>query len=186
MPANEPAIVGAPSSLLPRTVAFALDYIIIAAYLLAIVAPLSLAGNYFVPDVVAAVFGTPLSGQLMGFVLVTLPVTLYFAMQEAGPAQATWGKRRAGLHVGTVDGGRMTFTRSLGRTVLKFVPWELAHTCIWHVSVTNEPPSSIFWAGITLVWVLVGANVISVATSKRRQALYDRVAGTMVAGNKPW
>ena len=34
--------------------------------------------------------------------------------------------------------------------------------------------------GFILVWLLVGANVVSLAMSASRQTLYDRLAGTYV------
>lgn len=76
----------------------------------------------------------------------------------------------------------MTFGRSLGRTVLKFIPWELAHTCIWNISLAEGPVPPIYWTGLILVWLLVAANVLSVVTNRERRALYDRIAGTTVIG----
>ena len=64
-----------------RSVAFALDYLIIAGYLL-LVAALGALVNLAFPDLVRMLFGNRVSGQLTGFLLVTLPVMLYFALLE--------------------------------------------------------------------------------------------------------
>lgn len=66
---------------MPRSGAFALDYGPIALYLGALTV-----GSQVVaasrPDVTAALFRSPLAGQASGFLLVTVPVSLYFALQE--------------------------------------------------------------------------------------------------------
>lgn len=118
------------AGLLPRSVAFALDYVPIALYLVALTVASQLSAARL-PKLIAALFGSPLAGQVSGFLLVTVPVSLYVVVQEASPAQATWGKRRRHLQVSDTSGQRLTFARALARTALKFVPWELAHACIW-------------------------------------------------------
>src|SRR5690606_35144683 len=129
---------------------------------------------------VAAVLSGPFAGQLVGFFTVTLPVTLYFAVQESWPTEGSWGKRRFHLRVAAVDGRRVRFGRALLRTALKFFPWELAHTCVWQFWYGNPESAPWIQAGLILVLALVGANLLSVALSPRRQALYDRLSGTMV------
>lgn len=140
----------------------------------------ALAAQRFAPDIVRGLFGNPASGELTGFVLLTLPVTLYFALMESSAQQATWGKQKLSLRVIGPDGQRLSRGRSLVRTVLKFVPWELAHACIWQVSWAGPRSSPWIAAGFTLVWVLVGANVVSLLASRKRQALYDWLSGTVV------
>jgi len=79
-----------------------------------------------------------------------------------------------------VAGRRLSILRSIGRTMLKFVPWELAHACIWQVTFARDSSSAIYILGFAIVWLLVGANVVSLLVSPTRQTLYDRVAGTVV------
>ncbi len=162
-----------------RALAFALDYLLIAAYL-GVLVGLGVAVQQFAPGVAGALFGHPLTGELTGLVLITLPVALYFAGLEAAAGQATWGKRRLGLRVQRADGTRLTFARSLGRTALKFVPWELAHACIWQISFAADQSSPWFAAGFALVWLLVGANVLSLLLRPTRQTLYDGLTSTVV------
>lgn len=164
----------------PRSIAFALDYMLIALYLvaLAVVSQLTAAN---LPALIAALFGGPLAGQMSGFLLVTVPVSLYFVVQEASPAQATWGKRRRRLRVCDAGGQRPTFARALARTALKFAPWELAHACIWQARFAAAELQPLLVGGFVLVWVLVGANAASVALRSDHRALYDLLAGTAVA-----
>jgi len=158
-----------------RGVAFAFDYIIIAGYLIFAVL-IGGAVNTFFPEA----FANPRSGQIAGFLIVTLPVSLYFILFESSAWQATWGKRRKGLQVTRTDGVRLTILRAGSRTLLKFIPWELAHICIWQISFTGQEPSSIITVGFVLVWILVGANIVSLWISPTHQTLYDWLAGTYV------
>lgn len=133
------------------------------------------------PALAQKVFGNPVTGQIAGFVLVTLPVTLYFALLESSPRQATWGKRKRHLRVARSEGGRMSLGRSLARSGLKFLPWELAHFCVWRFWLEPEQASSLILNSVLLlVWALVGANIICLLASPTRQALYDRLASTVV------
>ncbi len=85
-----------------------------------------------------------------------------------------------GLLVTDLDGRRLSRGRALGRTLRKFLPWELSHVCIWQPSFASDPSSPVFTIGFAAVWLMVGGNVVSILCSPRRQALYDRLAGTRV------
>jgi uncharacterized RDD family membrane protein YckC len=70
--------------------------------------------------------------HLIGFSVLTLPVTVALAGTDAGPRGASPGKRLLGLQVATRIGVPLPFVRSLLRSSLKVaLPWELAHTAIW-------------------------------------------------------
>jgi uncharacterized RDD family membrane protein YckC len=163
----------------PRALAFVLDYLVISAYLvITVAAGASIQAS--MPGVREALFSNPITGEISGFFIITLPVTLYFAFFEASMMQATWGKQRLKLQVVGPDQGRISIWRSLARSLLKFVPWELAHAMIWQISFAENPESPVYTAGLTLVWVLVGANIASMIFSPTRQTIYDRLAGTRV------
>ncbi|MHC4099156.1 MAG: RDD family protein, partial [Planctomycetota bacterium] len=117
-----------------RVLAFAFDYLAIALYLI-VISAVSLTVQLVFPKIVPMFFNNPLSAQIITFCLITLPISLYFVLFESSPRQATWGKRRQGLKVIGTNGERLTRAHAIGRTVLKFIPWELAHTCIWQVSL---------------------------------------------------
>lgn len=177
-----PGHVPQPASLLQRIFAFLWDYLPILGWLLLVMA-FGVGLGALAPAFAQSVFGNPQTGQLAGFCLVTLPVTLYFALQESSARHASWGKRKRGLVVVNLLGDGIGFMQALARTLLKFVPWELSHTFIIHASIAaqagQDPPD---WASAALVmaWVLVLANLVSFFMSPRRQTLYDRIAGTQV------
>ncbi len=168
-----------PAGLRVRVLAFTLDYLPIAAYL----GVLAALGAWFARSskpIVGVLFGGPVTGEASGFLLITLPVTLYFALSEASARQATWGKARMGLVVTDLRGARVSLVRSIARTSLKFIPWELAHACVWQIAFARDPSAVIYMIGFGIVWLIVGANAASLLLTPTRQALYDRLAGTVV------
>lgn len=165
---------------LQRVAAFVLDYGIILIYLAVITFFSFLMNSLF--SVNEWLFTDRIRAQIIGFLLITLPVTVYFVFSESSARQASWGKQRLGLKVADHNGNRISFWRSVARTGLKFVPWELAHTLIWQISFTPNQFSQLIIAGFGTVYFLIGANIASLIFRKDRQTLYDLLAGTYVAG----
>lgn len=161
-----------------RAAAFALDYVIILIYL-AILTLIGLLLNTLL-GVNQWLFSDRVRAQSAGFVLITLPVTLYFAFSESSPRRATWGKAKVGLQVTDYRGEQISFWRSLARTALKFVPWELAHTLVWQIAFF--PMNSPAWVnyGFVLVYGLIGLNLASILFTRQHQAIYDLLAKTYV------
>ena len=172
-----------PAALPRRAGAFALDYLLIGAWLVVVVG-LGVLARAAVPDLAAAVVSDPMSAEAAGFLLLTLPVGLYFSLSEAGPSGATWGKRRMGIGVAASGGKQPSVGRSVLRTALKLLPWELAHAVIWRFAIPGSAPEALLDAGLVLVWVLIGANVVSVVVDARRRTLYDRLSGTRVVSSR--
>jgi hypothetical protein len=73
--------------------------------------------------------------------------------------------------------------RSLIRSGLKFLPWQLAHTAMMHIPgfpmSPGEPP---VWSTFLLVvvWVLVAVYLVGLTRLGGYRTLYDRLTGTMV------
>ena len=164
-----------------RVKAFALDYFIILVYLSAITL-LFLIINRFANGS-GWLFAGRIQAQVTGFLLLTLPIALYFAITESSTRQGTWGKQRLGLKVTDRNGYRIPFWKAFGRTLLKFIPWEIAHTLIWEIRFSSEADSVLITYGFVLVYVLIGLNIASLVMTKTHQALYDLLAGTYVVNN---
>jgi uncharacterized RDD family membrane protein YckC len=161
-----------------RAGAFALDYMIILGYLIGVIL-LSLLLNIF-SNANQWLFADRIRAQLVAFLLITLPIALYFAVSESSVRQATWGKQRLKLKVGDRNGNRISFWRALARTLLKFVPWEISHTLIWQIYFSPQTDSVWINYGFVLVYLLIGLNIISFKVTKTHQTLYDLLTNTYV------
>lgn len=161
-----------------RVAAFALDYVIILAYLLLLVAVGFVLNTLF--DVNQLLFANRVQSQVSGFLLVTLPITLYFSLGESSHRRGTWGKAKVGVQVITERGERISLWRAVIRTVLKFIPWELSHTLVWTIIFAGD--ESPVWVnyGFILVYGLIGLNLASLALTRKRQAIYDLLTKTYV------
>jgi uncharacterized RDD family membrane protein YckC len=161
-----------------RVKAFVLDYLVILGYLV-VITLLFLILNKFSGGP-QWLFANRFQAQVTGLLILTVPVTLYFALSESSNRQATWGKHHVGLRVADANGQRISFLRSFARTLLKFVPWELSHTLIWNISFAPEASSKMVNYGFGLVYVLIGLNIASVLMTKKHQTIYDLIAKTYV------
>jgi uncharacterized RDD family membrane protein YckC len=114
----------------------------------------------------------------VAFTTLVLPSTLSFAAMEASTSQATFGKRRQGLIVTDERGHRVSYRRSLARSTLKFLPWQLAHTAVFGLLVdpTSTPLISLSIAAQALIVV----SVLAMILDPTHRALHDRIAGTRV------
>jgi uncharacterized RDD family membrane protein YckC len=172
-----------PAALPRRAGAFALDYLLIAAWLVVVVG-LGVVARAAVPRLTATIFSDPIAAEAVGFLLLTLPVGLYFALSEAGPSGATWGKRRMGIGVVAAAGEPPSIGRSVLRTTLKLLPWELAHAVIWRFAIPGSASEALLDAGLVLVWILIGANLVSLLVDASRRTLYDRLSCTRVISSR--
>ena len=166
--------------------AFAVDYGVIAVYVgllagVSLVLRRTLGVEVELPTTVAR----KLTSQALVFCVFTLPVVLYFAFAEASGRQATLGKALMGLRVTTVHGRRVPLRRSLLRSAIKFAPWELAHTAVWHVPGRPfvSEPSVLNWIGWVLAMSIAAVYVLSLCVGTRR-APYDWVSGTRVVADR--
>lgn len=171
-------------SLRERLSAFALDYLVVLAYLVLLAAvgsvvTLGRAAEGRALDLPAGA----VSRDLLAYLVSVLPVTLYFALAESSASGATLGKRRVGLRVVRARGGALSRGRSLLRSVLKFLPWQLAHTCLFHIPGwpldPEEPPRWVI-AGFVITWLLVLATLVSLGVGRTRRTPYDWLAATRV------
>lgn len=161
-----------------RVAAFAADYMVIAVYaaLLTFVSFQITGGDFQAPASAA----DKLSGHIIGFATMTLPVVLYFTFLEAGRGGASFGKRLLGVRVVDASGEPVGIPRSLVRNALKFLPWEVAHAAIWHVPdrpfLDPMPPInlSISIGALALALIYIASMFFGGRT------IYDRIAGTGV------
>lgn len=175
---NEPA-PPARASPWRRLAAYAIDYALIVAYLAALTLTMwsvSAAAGVSLDDL-----PSPVARQGVLFLLLTLPVVLYFAIAQSSPAGATLGKRLLSLRVVSATGARATFTQTLLRAAVKFAPWELAHTAIWRISTVPEGDEAPLWTTLVFWFALfASAAYLAGLFTRSGRTLYDRIAATQV------
>lgn len=167
-----------------RLLAFLLDYLVITAYIVVLTLVTQAAVLAGLP--ITRLFDNPIRADLFAFLLLVLPVMLYFAISESGPRQATWGKRRMNLCVTGSDGRRLTFPRTLMRSALKFLPWQIAHTSLfqipgWPLNVVDIPAPSVI--GFAMVWLLIFVYLAFLGFHPAHQTPYDIAAGCTVVNS---
>lgn len=121
--------------------------------------------------------------QLLGFAVLVLPVGIYLLATESSSRQATVGKRVMKMRVVARDGSRASAWRILVRTIVKLLPWEVAHFFVWHtVAVASGDGVFPAWlvAGLIVADVLPVAYVLTVLLEPDRRGPHDLVAGTRV------
>ncbi|SDX07458.1 RDD family protein [Paenibacillus sp. CF384] len=160
-----------------RLIAFLWDYVIISGYIVLLIGLSFLIRPWLTP-----LFTTsPWLAESSGFLFITLPVYLYFAICEGSSVHATWGKRRMGIVVASRrHGNPVRFGASLLRSALKFAPWELAHFTIWHMVIPTDYPDALIYSLLGTVYGLVLVYLISPLLNRNRQTVYDLIAGTVI------
>lgn len=174
-----PIVVASPFR---RIAAWLLDYLLIAAYLVLLTAA-SLALQASPARVgFGAAMSHPLTAELLGFCLLTLPVVLYFALSEASFRQATLGKRALRLAVVDLQGGKLAAWRALLREAIRFLPWEMSHALLWRVALAPDHASVSVWVtvGFAVVYGLVLLYLATLFIGRQHRTVYDRVAGSLV------
>ncbi|HTG92505.1 MAG TPA: RDD family protein, partial [Pyrinomonadaceae bacterium] len=92
-----------------RLLAFAIDFILIAAYILVLFG-IGTSTMRITSELV--VLASPWTKDLLAFLVLILPVILYFALQESSQRQATWGKRRVGIKVVNAQGQKLSWRQA--------------------------------------------------------------------------
>ncbi len=158
-----------------RLLAFAIDWLIVVLWggVLFGAVMIATGGNPPRP-------GNPWKAQGIGFLTMTLPVTLYFALCESSAMRASLGKRVLGLVVFRETGERLLFGSALLRNALKFVPWEFGHTMAQQAAFSGEAGFPV-WAWGPATVALVGPLWWLVALIATGRTPYDRWASARVA-----
>lgn len=116
---------------------------------------------------------------------ISLPVWLYFSILDSKLSKGTFGKRIFKLQVTDPKGNKIPYLKSLLRTLLKLLPWEIAHIGVIFPQPLyfseNPEISWLTYAGIGLLL----AYIISVFYQPKKRSLYDSPLHTQVEKVKP-
>src|SRR5690625_1402500 len=160
-----------------RIYAFLIDYLLIALYGIIVVGTISIVCRPYVEPLFSS---SPVTAQLTGFFMTTLPVSLYFILCEWSKWQGTFGKRKMGIRVVDNIGQRIGLRHSTVRTVIKFLPWEVAHFGIWRLMLPSNIPEMTVLIILIAVYLAILVYLITPFTNKEKKNVYDWVAGTKV------
>jgi uncharacterized RDD family membrane protein YckC len=112
---------------------------------------------------------------------ISIPTWLYFTLTEISPRRASLGKHLLRLQTLSISTNRgLTFFQSLVRTLIKLLPWELAHftnnfpTPMWY---TTNPG---FRLGFAIIPVFVLVYLAMAQFTLHKQAPHDLATGSMV------
>jgi uncharacterized RDD family membrane protein YckC len=156
--------------ILRRVTATFLDYLLIGTYALMLWLVFS---QFSFPTL------GPVSGQFIGFFSLTLPALLYVYFTEKGRHHATLGKLALGLKVNK----RNPSGSVLIRNVLKFLPWEIAHTGVhwmFYYELMDINPPLWIWLLLIFPQVVIIIYFLSLFLSGGKETLYDKLAHTAV------
>lgn len=118
--------------------------------------------------------------QTLGFCTLTVPVFSYFYISERSAYRATLGKRLMGLQVVSETSDK---PRVLLRNVLKFLPWELAHTGVYQAiygANEGQDPGWGTWFLLIAPQVIVLGYFMGLWYYKGERSFYDVFAKTRV------
>ena len=166
-----------PAGLWLRFQAFAADYLLIFGYLLLVM----VVSLFLIPSLQELFQASPGKAQLTGFLLVTLPVSLYFVVTDSRLGGQSLGKRK--IHIQVVDENHqaISVSRAVLRTALKFLPWELSHFMAYRMIYLGDGAVQLMdYVMGGLVYALIFLYILMVIFTKNKQSLYDWIAKTHV------
>lgn len=153
-----------------------IDYILILAYLVV----LFMINVFLFPGLQEFFKGSLVVAQFTGFLMVTLPVSLYFIISDSKIGGQSFGKRKSGVKVVGKNGEAVSLLKMTFRTIIKFLPWELSHFLVYRlVHVGDEVPFTYILIG-GLIYALMFAYIFTCLFTKKKQSLYDILAKTYV------
>lgn len=166
-----------PAGLWLRLKAFAADYLLIFGYLLLVI----VVSVFLIPSLQGLFQASPGTAQQTGFLLVTLPVSLYFVVADSRLGRQSFGKRK--IHIRVVDENHQAISvyRAIVRTALKFLPWELSHFMAYRMIYLGDGAVQVMDYMIGgLIYALIFLYILMALFTKNKQSLYDRITKTYV------
>lgn len=165
------------ATFLLRFKAFMIDYLFIFAYLITLV----IISVFLFPSLQTLFNDSIVVAQITSFILVTLPVSLYFIITDSVLVGQSFGKKKIGIHVVNNHSNPPSIQQSILRTIIKFLPWELSHYLIYRIVDIGEGEMPLYLYGIGgLIYVLMIVYILTAIFTKKRQSLYDMIVNTQV------
>ncbi|MEK5440628.1 MULTISPECIES: RDD family protein [unclassified Fredinandcohnia] len=160
-----------------RFKAFMIDYILILSYL----GFLFIASVFLFPSLQELFKGSLVVAQFSGFIMVTLPVSLYFIISDSKNVGQSFGKRKSGIKVVKKSGEAVPLLQMAFRTILKLLPWEFSHFLVYRLIDMGDGEFPFTYTVIGgLIYALMFSYILTCIFTKRKQSIYDLLAKTYV------
>ena len=157
--------------------AFLIDYIIIFAYLVLLV----VLNVFLFPSMQELFQGSLIKAQFIGFLMVTLPISIYFILSDSVFGGQSFGKKKMEIQVVGANGKALSIPRAIFRTVLKFLPWELSHFLVYRLVFIGDEAVPLSYSLIgAVIYALMFVYILTAIFTKKKQSLYDIIAKTYV------
>jgi uncharacterized RDD family membrane protein YckC len=110
---------------------------------------------------------------------MSVPMWTYNTALVAGPRQATLGHRALGVSVVTLDGQPVSAGRSLLRSAVMLMGWELAHVAMFVPrNFATEDAAPWQYVGLVAATAYLMADIVTVVATGGRRSIADLVVGT--------
>jgi uncharacterized RDD family membrane protein YckC len=171
---TEPALSSRVPGALPwrRAAAYLLDLVL----LFLVLAPLA----FLVQRVTGFTPTTPRATWQLQLLEFSLPVWCYFVFCDASPRGATIGKRWLGLRVVMEAGARLTLPRSLARTAIKLLPWELSHLAAFALGDRFGELTTLQGVLLVIANLLATTWLVLAIVSRGERSVHDHCCATRV------
>lgn len=158
-----------------RLASWGWDYLVVLAWLTLVFVAIGVPQTVGWLDL-GRIWSRPVAGDVAVTLLTVVPYLAYLTLTEAGPARATWGKRRVGLRL---DGPGMPamFAKTLVRNTVKVLPWQLGHMSAMRFAMSDAPTG---FAALLFIASMVALSGVVLPVLLGRVGLHDRLAGTRV------
>ena len=163
-----------------RAIAYFVDCIIVFSIIMLVLQWAIFSQFRDVIGITDAWFRSSWNMQLYVLLSISIPVWLYFAYFDSKHSKGSFGKRLFKLSVKDNSGGGISFSKSLFRSILKLLPWEIAHIgVIWPTPIYFEAEPTV--RILTIIGMaLFLIYVFSILIDKDKRSLYDIVLNVNV------
>lgn len=116
---------------------------------------------------------------------MSLPMWSYNTLLVAEPQRGTIGQRLTGIQVVQDSGEPIGLGRSLARSAIMFLGWELSHIAMFvpHNFATDEP---VPWQYVALTAgsIYLIAEIVTIVFTGGRKSIADALLGTRIASRR--
>lgn len=165
------------ATFLTRLKAFMFDYMLIFVYLIL----LFLINMFIFPSLQNFFTSSLITAQFTGFLMVTLPITIYFIISDSKIGGHSFGKKVVGIKVIGPHGEAASVIRITCRTMIKFLPWELSHFLVYRLVHIDDADVPVFYYIVGgFIYLLMFLYIGTAIFTKKKRSLYDQITNTSV------